>query len=438
MPIVSIIGPKGGIGKTTLSINTAAALTRAFQKRGSHDRVCLVDLDLRLPTISSILDSHPQKTFYDLFETLANKTYQVDYLQTLYRIVSTFKNYLAGEVAVNSRQLAKCFSLYKALGTNLFQYSQFKYGNQIYDLFLERGNIERVSRVKHLEPILAQINVLEFKAILGDIQKNSRPFVEEYVNFIEEYGFSIIGGEVPVLGKKSHRKRINEPAFLVLFLEFLNEVYERFEYVMLDTPAGGVGHISSLMNSIDQVILVFDMSNSIAINGSLDALHSFIDYYEDFYQDFTHDRLTGLDKAYVNRLTAAKGHQAIAETLKNKKIGLFFNRCQEAEEIPDCLERLREYLDTLDKYEQYKNRIHIVGMMPQHRIINITNNRGALFYDKDRALKDRMDLMAEAIISENQSTPTLSSSESEILRYLERKGKPGLVARIGRLASSFS
>jgi len=439
MPVISVIGPKGGIGKTTLSINTAAALTRTLNKNaGRGNRVCLVDLDLRLPTISSILDSHPPKTFYDLFETLADKTYQVDYLETLYRIVSAFKSYLEGEIAENNRQLSKAFSLYKTLGTSLFQFSRFKYGNQVYDLFLQRNSIDKPSQLRQYAPILASIDASDFKVILGELRKSSALRVEDYVNFIEEYGFSIIGGEVPVLGKKSHRGRINEPAFLVLLLQFLTQIYDRFEYVVLDTPAGGVGHISSLMNSIDQVILVFDMSNSIAINGSLDALHSFIDYYEDFYDDFNQDRLTGLDKAYVNRLIAAKGHQAIAQTLRNKKIGLFFNRCQGPEEIPDCLGRLREYLDTLDKYEAYKDRIHIVGMMPQHRIINITNNRGALFYDKDRGLTKRMDLVAEGIVTGNQFTPTLSSSEADVLRYLERRGKNGLVARLGRLASSFT
>jgi pilus assembly protein CpaE len=70
MSIISIIGPKGGIGKTTLSLNTAAALTRAIPASGPDNRVCLVDLDLRLPTISSLLDSHPSKTVYDLFEIL--------------------------------------------------------------------------------------------------------------------------------------------------------------------------------------------------------------------------------------------------------------------------------------------------------------------------------------------------------------------------------
>ena len=88
MSIISIIGPKGGIGKTTLSINVAAALAGQGKLKGRKSQVCLVDLDLRLPTISSILDSHPRKTFYDLFETLANKTQQADTLQILYARVS--------------------------------------------------------------------------------------------------------------------------------------------------------------------------------------------------------------------------------------------------------------------------------------------------------------------------------------------------------------
>ena len=88
MAIISIIGPKGGIGKTTLSTNIAAALTNAIGQKGNARGVCLVDLDLRLPTVSSILDSHPKLTFFDLFSTLANKTYQADFLRSLYQLIS--------------------------------------------------------------------------------------------------------------------------------------------------------------------------------------------------------------------------------------------------------------------------------------------------------------------------------------------------------------
>ena len=190
------------------------------------------------------------------------------------------------------------------------------------------------------------------------------------------------------------------------------------------------------MNIMDHVLLVFDMSNRIAVNGSLDALHSFIDYYEEFLDDFNRERLQGLDKAYVNRLIAAHGHRAVEETLRNKKIGLLFNRCQGTNEIADCVKRMREYLDTLNKYEEYKNRIRIVGMIPQHKIIHITNNQRTLFYDKDRQLRQRIDLIAKSIDSE--SPPSLSSSDDEILQYLEAGEKTGFAQRLGRLAASFS
>lgn len=437
MSIISVVGPKGGIGKTTLAINAAASLTRALATQAGKNKICLVDLDLRLPTISSILDSHPPKTFYDLFETLANKTYQVDTFRTLSRVVGIFKSYLAGDLAGDSRLLSRGFTIFKTLSTDMFHFSDFKYGNDLYDLFLEREKIERPAQLKVLAPLLEKVDAAELKAYSDKLLENSRPLAGEFINFIEEFGFSIIGGEVPIMGKKNHRKRINEPAFLMLFLEFLDEIYERFDHVVLDTPAGGVSHISSLMNSIDQVVLVFDMSNGVAINGSLDALHSFIDYYEEFFEEFTQDRLTGLDKAYVNRLITAKGHRALEETLRTKSIGVFFNRCRNAGEITDCLHRLREYLDTLDKLTTYKDRIHIVGMMPQHKIIQIANNRGTLFYDKDKVLQNRMDMVAQGVLTGNASSPTLASSDDEILKYLQGS-RSSLAARFSRLAGSFS
>jgi cellulose biosynthesis protein BcsQ len=436
MSIISIIGPKGGIGKTTLSINVAAALANQGKSKGEKSQVCLVDLDLRLPTISSILDSHPRKTFYDLFETLANKTQQADTLQVLYRIISAFKSYLSGDSSASNPQLAKSLALYKNLNMELFRFSDYTFGNDVYELFLQRGKIERPAHLKSMARLIEKIDDMEIRAHMGDMRESSRPLVADYVNYIEEYGFSIIGGEVPIMGKKNHRKRINEPAYLNLFLEFLNEVSERFDHVVLDTPAGGVNHVSSLMNIMDHVLLVFDMSNRIAVNGSLDALHSFIDYYEDFLGEFKRDRLTGLDKVYVNRLVAAHGHRAVEDTLRDKKIGLIFNRCQGSDEISDCLKRMREYLDTLDKYEEYKNRIRIVGMMPQHKIIHITNNQRTLFYDKDKQLQRRTDLIAKSVHSNRP--PTLSSSDDEILEYLADREKSGFAQRLGRLAASFS
>jgi septum formation inhibitor-activating ATPase MinD len=218
----------------------------------------------------------------------------------------------------------------------------------------------------------------------------------------------------------------------------VNELIERFKYIVLDTPAGGVNHLSSLMNSIDQVLFIFDMSNSIAVNGSIDALHSFIDYYEDFYDDYKQGQLTGLDKAYVNRMIALRGEKAVAETLSNKKFGIIFNRCQSQKEISNCLDQLREYLETLDRYDEYKDRIHMVGMVPHHKIINITNNRGTLFYEKDSSLSKCINLIAENILTDNQNCPTLSNTNGEILQFLQKKGQGSWASRFGRIASSLS
>jgi len=286
--------------------------------------------------------------------------------------------------------------------------------------------------------LLNRIDIDRFKNIVREHEKNARPEIDEYTSYIEEYGFSILGGEVPILGKKSHRKRINEPAFLDLFLEFIHGVCEKFEHVILDTPAGGVNHVSSLMNLIDQVLFVFDVNNPIAVKGSIDALHTFIDYYEDFHNNYKRGLLTGLDKYYVDRIIAERGEQAVTQALANKKMGIIFNRCQKTKEISPCLDQLREYLETLDKYEEYRDRIHLVGLLPQHKIIDITTNRGALFYDKDRTLSNRIDAVARSIIDQNAVYPTLAYSNSEIQTHLEKKPSRGLSSAFSRIASSLN
>ena len=83
-----------------------------------------------------------------------------------------------------------------------------------------------------------------------------------------------------------------------------------------------------------------------------------------------------------------------------------------------------------------KDRIHLVGMVPHHKIINITNNRGTLFYDKDSALSNCINLIAENIISENEFSPTLSNSNDEILQFLQKNGKGSWMSRFNRIASS--
>jgi hypothetical protein len=79
----------------------------------------------------------------------------------------------------------------------------------------------------------------------------------------------------------------------------------------------------------------------------------------------------------------------------------------------------------------------MVGMVPHHKIINITNNRGTLFYDKDSDLSNCINLIAENIISENKFSPTLSSSNNEILQFLQKNGKRSWINRFNKIASSF-
>ena len=146
----------------------------------------------------------------------------------------------------------------------------------------------------------------------------------------------------------------------------------------------------------------------------------------------------GLDKSYVDRLVTKRGEQAVTQALANKKMGIIFNRCQKTKEISLCLDQLREYLETLDKYEEYKDRIRLVGLLSHHKIINITNNRGALFYDKDRNLSNRMDMVARSIIDPNAVYPTLAYSNSEIRTHLEKKSNQGLSGAFNRIASSLN
>jgi cellulose biosynthesis protein BcsQ len=440
MAVVSIIGHKGGVGKTTLSINIVSAITKAMNASNSDEPVCLFDLDLRLPTITEILNSHPQKTFFDLFELLANRTYQVDFLQTLYQILIPFKEYKIGNVSKDNPRLLKSIAKYKNLNEELFNHSEFEFGDQIHELFLMRGEIERPSDLKKkaLTQLFNRIDINKFKNTLSEYEASAKPDIREYISYIEEYGFAILGGEVPILGKKIHRQRINEPEFLALFLEFIQEICEKFKHVIIDTPAGGVNHLSSIMNSIDQVLFVFDVSNTIAVKGSIDALHTFIDYYEDFYANYKKGLLTGLDKSYVDRLITKRGEEAVEQTLKKKKMGVIFNRCQSNNEVSLGLDQLREYLDTLDKYDRYKDRIHLVGLLPNHKIINITNNRGSLFYGKDKMLSNKIDVIAKSIIDPNVIHPTLAKSNAEIISSLEKKSTHGFGKTFSRIASSLS
>src|SRR5205807_615112 len=62
-PLIAILGPKGGTGKTLISANLAVALAQR------DANVVLVDLDLQFGDIGLALGLSPERTMYDLMKT---------------------------------------------------------------------------------------------------------------------------------------------------------------------------------------------------------------------------------------------------------------------------------------------------------------------------------------------------------------------------------
>jgi pilus assembly protein CpaE len=58
--VVSVFSPKGGVGKTTLAVNLALALSQ-----GGANKVCLVDLDLAFGDVAITLQLFPARTIAD-------------------------------------------------------------------------------------------------------------------------------------------------------------------------------------------------------------------------------------------------------------------------------------------------------------------------------------------------------------------------------------
>ena len=59
--IIAVTSGKGGVGKTFVSANLAAALTRRVQ------RVLVLDADLGLANLDVVLNLHPKITLHDVF-----------------------------------------------------------------------------------------------------------------------------------------------------------------------------------------------------------------------------------------------------------------------------------------------------------------------------------------------------------------------------------
>ena len=62
-PMICVLGPKGGTGKTVTSSNLAVALARANQS------VSVVDLDLQFGDLALAMGVRPEKTIYDLVQS---------------------------------------------------------------------------------------------------------------------------------------------------------------------------------------------------------------------------------------------------------------------------------------------------------------------------------------------------------------------------------
>ncbi|MCW3016566.1 MAG: Flp pilus assembly protein ATPase CpaE-like protein [Solirubrobacterales bacterium] len=58
--VVTVLGPKGGTGKTLVATNLAAALSV------KHQRAIVVDLDLQFGDVGLVMGMHPERTMHDL------------------------------------------------------------------------------------------------------------------------------------------------------------------------------------------------------------------------------------------------------------------------------------------------------------------------------------------------------------------------------------
>lgn len=65
--VISIFGPKGGVGKTTLATNLGVSIASA----GQH-RVLVVDLDTQIAAAAVALGMMPQRTIFDLIDNLGH------------------------------------------------------------------------------------------------------------------------------------------------------------------------------------------------------------------------------------------------------------------------------------------------------------------------------------------------------------------------------
>jgi pilus assembly protein CpaE len=87
--VIAIFGAKGGIGKTTLAINLAAAIAKQTKQR-----VALVDIDTQLGDVAVMLDLIPEHTIVDAAEMVDRL--EPELVQTLLQEDATGIHVLAG------------------------------------------------------------------------------------------------------------------------------------------------------------------------------------------------------------------------------------------------------------------------------------------------------------------------------------------------------
>ncbi|MDH4378993.1 MAG: AAA family ATPase [Vampirovibrionales bacterium] len=69
--LIAVFSNKGGLGKTTIAVNTAMALSEVIQSEAMGKPVALVDFNLQLGDITTFLDIQPKQTVVDVIKNLA-------------------------------------------------------------------------------------------------------------------------------------------------------------------------------------------------------------------------------------------------------------------------------------------------------------------------------------------------------------------------------
>lgn len=90
--VIVVFGAKGGIGKTTLAVNLAAAIARQ-----TRQRVALVDIDTQLGDVAVMLDLVPERTIVNAAEMVDRL--EPELIQTLLREDATGVHVLAGPMS---------------------------------------------------------------------------------------------------------------------------------------------------------------------------------------------------------------------------------------------------------------------------------------------------------------------------------------------------